>query len=286
MDSLAAVFRHFSLKAGVFYAGMLCGTHAFGDDAPHGHIHLIRRGPVRLIGRRKKAIDITEPSLLFMPRAIAHQLIADNHAGADVVCGSILIGGSHNPIADSLPDLICTAIADLHGVEALLNLIFDEAFSQEQGRQAALDRLCEVLIIRLLRYCLANGLSRGGTLAGLADQRLSKVLMAVHHDPSRTWNLPDLAALAGMSRARFAARFRTVVGETPADYIVYWRILMAQQLLKKGLPIKQVSLDVGYGSPSAFSRAFTRRLGYSPMSWIRRDEDPVTQHDGNVGFAP
>lgn len=101
-------------------------------------------------------------------------------------------------------------------------------------------------MIRLLRHCIDQGLTQGGTLAGLADKRLAKALLAIHENSARAWTLSDMAALAGMSRARFAIHFRETTGETPADYLVSWRLMHAQRLLKRGLQLKHVAYDVSY----------------------------------------
>lgn len=269
MDRLTSLLDQFSLRAGVFYAGKICGIHHFEEDASHGHIHLVRRGPARVIGIEKDVIEITEPSILFLPRPQAHRLVADDGAGADVVCGTVLFGvGRRNPVTDSLPDVVLVALAALPGVEALLGLMFDEAFSEQSGSQGVLDRLCEVLMIRLLRHCMAQGLTQGGTLAALADSRLAKALIEIHADPARAWQLPDMAAAAGMSRARFAVRFRQITGQTPADYLATWRVMTAQRCLKQGRQLKHVACEVGYGSASALTRAFVRKLGYSPTQWL------------------
>ncbi len=73
-----------------------------------------------------------------------------------------------------------------------------------------------------------------------------------------------------MSRARFAARFRDVTGQTPADYLAAWRVLVAQDLLRGGRALKNVALDLGYGSVSAFSRVFARYVGRTPTAWLRQ----------------
>jgi AraC-like DNA-binding protein len=269
MDKLTPLLNHFSLRAGVFYTGKICGIHDFEQDALHGHIHLIRTGSARVIGVQKDTIDITRPSILFLPRPEAHRLLVDDEVGADVVCGSVLFGaGGRNPITDSLPSVVLVTLAELPGVEALLELMFDEAFSARPGNQAALDRLCEVLMIRLLRHCIGQRLTQGGALAGLADNRLAKALIEIHADPGRNWELSDMAEVAGMSRARFAVRFRTITGETPANYLATWRVMTAQRLLKQGRQLKHVACDVGYGSASALTRVFLRKLGYSPTEWI------------------
>lgn len=274
MDRLSFLLNRYSLSAGVFYTGQICGIHDFERDTQRGHLHLIRRGPVKLTGGREGTLDIAEPTLLFLPRPEAHRLVADDRDGADVVCAAIQFGaGGRNPITDSLPPLVQVRLADLPGTQALLDLLHEEAFGGQCGHQAALDRLCELLLIRLLRHCLDQGLTQGGTLAGLADFRLAKALMAMHEAPARSWSLSEMAELAGMSRARYAVHFKQVTGETPADYLATWRITLAQGMLRAGRPLKQVALEVGYGSASALTRAFIRKIGQAPTHWLRGSDE-------------
>lgn len=282
MDKLTSLLSHISLHVDVFYTGNICGVHDFARDGRRGHLHLIRCGPVQVIGVKQERFIITSPTLLFLPRPETHRLVADDHAGADVVCATIEFGGGGaNPVTDSLPDVVMIELAQMAGVEVLLTLLFAEAFADHAGRQAVLDRLCEVLMIWLLRHCIDKGLAQGGTLAGLADARLAKAIGAIHNDPAAAHTLNTLAALAGMSRARFAVRFRALTGETPADYLASWRVMMAQGLLKKGLQLKHVADDVGYGSASALTRAFIRKLGCSPRQWLDglRQAHPVPVRD-------
>lgn len=269
MDPLANLLNSFSLHAGVFYTGNICGIHDFERDTQRGHLHLIRSGDVQVRGVTRRRFAVTEPTLMFLPRPDQHRLVADEGAGADVVCATVQFGGTGiNPITASLPDLVMVPLTQLPGVDALLDLMFDEAFHEHPGRQGVLDRLCEVLMVRLLRHCMAQGLTQGGTLAGLADARLGPVLAALHDAPAHEWDLPAMASLAGMSRARFAVRFKEVIGQSPADYLASWRVLTAQRLMARGVAIKQVAEEVGYGSASALSRAFVRKLGLAPGAWV------------------
>lgn len=287
MDKLTPLLNQFSLRAGIFYTGNICGIHDFPEDVLRGHIHLIRRGPAQIFGVQKEVIDIIEPTILFLPRPKTHSLIADNQAGADVVCGTIQFGGGGtNPITDSLPSVVLVKLAMLPGVEALMGLMFDEALSEQSGSQAVLDRLCEVLMIRLLRHCIDKGLTQGGTLAGLADNRLAKALIAIHTDPAREWGLSDMATLAGMSRARFAVRFKAITGQTPADYLASWRVVIAQRLLLQGLQLKLVASDVGYGSASTLTRAFVRKLGCSPLRWLKEQSGTQGYQNETHGAPP
>ena len=138
MDRLSQLLQRFSLSAGVFYSGQICGLHHFEGDTRRGHVHLIKRGPVKLTGGRDGTLRITEPSLLFMPRPDAHRLVADDRDGADVVCASIQFGGGgRNPITDSLPGLVLVPLAELPGAQALLALLDEEAFADRRTHQDA-----------------------------------------------------------------------------------------------------------------------------------------------------
>ncbi|PUE38900.1 AraC family transcriptional regulator [Limnohabitans sp. Hippo3] len=281
MDALSSVLSRIALRAGVFYSGNLCGLHDFEHDVFKGHLHLIERGPITLHMLGQADVHLTEPTVLFLPRPQWHRLSADDGAGADVVCGTIALGGGvHNPVSASLPDVVQVPLSALPGVRALLALMRQEAFQEQPGRQAVLDRLCEVLILQLLRHCMAQGITSGGLLAGLADPKLGKALRAVHDDPAQDWDLPNMAAAASMSRARFAHHFKAVLGHTPAHYLSQWRIQTAQQLMQQGQSIQQAAHAVGYGSASAFTRAFVRELGISPGAWLMATSKggPQTQH--------
>jgi AraC-like DNA-binding protein len=92
----------------------------------------------------------------------------------------------------------------------------------------------------------------------------------MHAEPARAWSLETLAATAGMSRARFAATFREVVGMTPGSYLGEWRLGVAQSLLRKGKSVQLVADVVGYGSASALSRVFRAQTGQTPTEWLRQ----------------
>ena len=70
-----------------------------------------------------------------------------------------------------------------------------------------------------------------------------------------------------MSRSHFAAVFPEVVGATPADYLARFRISLAQELLRRGQPMKLIAEKVGYGSPRAFRAHLAAICGQSPRAW-------------------
>ena len=167
----------------------------------------------------------------------------------------------------------------VQGLEQALALLFAETDRVRCGHRLLADRLFEVVLLQLLRWLLDHpdegGIS-AGLLAGLSDPKLARALVAVHEDPGRAWSLERMAAEAGMSRSAFAARFRAVVGETPAEHLSNWRLAIAQAQLRQGRSIKAIATGLGYANPSALSRVFAQRVGTSPRGWLRSLPEPGT----------
>lgn len=259
MDRLDALFRHFQISAELFHAGALCGINDFEARPGQGQLHLVRRGPLAVEHRAPHApLTIDAPALLLYPRPLFHRFVSDPVDGADLVCAQVLFADAEvHPLALALPAVVHLPLAGLPPQStAVLETLFEEAFVQRCGRQTLLNRLFEVVLIQLLRELLARGTVQPGLLAGLADRHLAPLLVALHEDPARAWDLPSMAAVALMSRSRFAAHFHAVVGTTPADYLLQWRRLRVRHLQQqKGMRLKQIAPLVGYGSGAALARA-------------------------------
>jgi AraC-like DNA-binding protein len=269
-DRLSALLQRFELRSHLVRGGVLREELVIAPQGHAGHLHLLRRGALRLIGPQRHRRLIDEPGLLFVPRPWLHRLVPASAEGAELVTAAIHFGADdENPLLPSLPAVLSVPMAQLPGLELAQQLLFTEALAHRCGHAAVVDRLVEVLVIQLLRHAMAEGLVDAGVMAGLADARLAKAISAVHADPARCWTLEAMASVAGMSRARFAANFVQTVGVPPGDYLTGWRLGLARRLLRRGLPVKQVAADVGYASPGAFGRVFLQRVGTSPRDWQR-----------------
>lgn len=275
MDRLSPLFERFAPSARVFHSGALCSNTDIDLAEGTGYIHLIKSGRLVISRPHQAPITIDQPSVLFFPRPSAHRLHADARDNTEMVCASIQFGGGmENPVMKALPEAMVVPLESVPELKPMLALLFAEAFSQNCGRQAAIDRLTEYFLILLLRHAMSTKLMASGILAGLADPRLAKAITAMHERPEQSWSLEQLAESAGMSRARFAVHFRETVGMTPLDYLTDWRIGVAQALLKAGKSLKLVAPAVGYLSPTAFTRVFSQRIGASPTEWLAQHALP------------
>lgn len=275
-DRLAALLQRFELRSLAVTSSALQHELAIQPVAGASQLHLVRRGPVRLIGPARQRLQVDQPTVLFMPRPQAHRVVPAAGAGAELVSAAIHFGaGDENPLLHSLPPVLCVPAAQLPGLALTQDLLFAEAQAARCGHAAVLDRLVEVLMIQLLRHAMAERLVDVGVMAGLSDVRLARTLSAVHAEPARRWTLEAMASVAGMSRARFAAHFAQTVGAPPGDYLTGWRLGLARRLLRRGMSVKQVAAEVGYASSGAFGRVFLQRVGRSPRDWQQAVAPPT-----------
>jgi hypothetical protein len=89
-DQLSGLLGCFPPRAGVFHSGLLCGTYSFDRNVKPGHFHMMRTGRLELTGPEHLQQSITEPSVIFMPDAYTHGLVAD--PGTEVLCTTVRFG--------------------------------------------------------------------------------------------------------------------------------------------------------------------------------------------------
>ncbi|HWV10541.1 MAG TPA: AraC family transcriptional regulator [Pseudomonas sp.] len=271
MDRLSTLLDHFSLHASTFHKGGFCGTAAYSGQEPRGHVHLLRAGRVAFREGNGRPLVLSEPSLMLIALPQAHQLVATEADNAELVCATLRFdGGIDNPLSRALPSTVVMPLSALPELGGTLDWLFSEAFGAHCGRDAILNRLFELMVIQLLRHVMEAGSVSSGMMAGLADPRIARAMTLMHDQPANNWTVAELASAANMSRASFAAQFHTVVGSTPADYLVGWRVSLAQKRLREGRPIALIADEVGYESGSALARAFRRKVGASPREWLQQ----------------
>lgn len=269
-DRLVWLLNRYELKAHIFQAGPLANPSGYNADKGLSYIHVLRGGKLLLETAGEPAQLLEEPSIFFYMNPANHRLIPKDE-NVNLICASFDFGANlKNPLVQALPEKMLLKQKDIPSLTEALNLLFKEAEEDHCGRQAILNRQIEVVIILLLRDLMDENRLEIGLLAGLADLKLAKAINAMHSQPEKNWSLEELAEKSCMSRARFATKFRDIVGMTPGNYFTEWRIGIAQSLLSRGKPVQLIADTVGYSSASAFSRVFTAHVGASPTDWKKQ----------------
>jgi AraC-like DNA-binding protein len=200
--------------------------------------------------------------------------------GADRGTDDVMIGGrvELNPagqalLLQALPPVghVRASAAAATNLRASLDRLFDEVTGNRMGSAFAIRQYGQLLLLEMLRAYVDQADLPPGWLRVLTDERLRPALSLMHAEPGKPWGLADLARAAAMSRTSFAERFRTVAGVPPLTYLNRWRMLLAQRALRDGdVRVGSLASELGYASESAFSTAFKREVGESPLRYRYR----------------
>lgn len=196
-------------------------------------------------------------------------------AATKLVCGYVACNPKTlQPLLAGLPEMLivpleASPIASL--LRQVLRSAVEESSTSRVGSGSALAKLAEFLFVEAIR-CFAENQELGAKswLAGLRDGQVGRALALLHSEPARNWTVDDLAHEVALSRSALAKRFVSLIGISPIQYLARLRLnKAADELLSSATSISRISQRSGYESEAAFSRAFKREFGLSPVTWRR-----------------
>jgi AraC-like DNA-binding protein len=235
---------------------------------PHGDAHTLGNG----LGKPVEALKV-------FAKHLSNSLeIARYGGGGEItkfVCGFMACDpGLSDVVLAGLPSMFVVNIAQDPAGQWLANSIqfsVREAGKAGTGSDVVLARLSEVLFIETLRRFIRDMPDeRKGWLAGARDPVIGEALALLHKNPARPWTIANLAHQVGVSRTRFAERFRHFLGETAMAYLTRWRLKLAAEILvSSNANIAEIAAEVGYASEAAFNRVFKREFGCPPAQFRR-----------------
>lgn len=125
------------------------------------------------------------------------------------------------------------------------------------------------LVIREILYRLLTGKdSHAVRQMAQANSRLNQIVKAIvwlrtHY--MQACRIDEVADIAGMSRSSFHAHFKSVTSMSPLEFRTQLRMQEARRLMvAEGMDAASAGFQVGYESPSQFSRDYARIFGTPP----------------------
>lgn len=104
-----------------------------------------------------------------------------------------------------------------------------------------------------------------------AGHAVAPALALIDFRPDETQSNAVLARACGLSEDHFIRRFRALVGQTPAQYVLERRIAAAAQRLLAGEePIDDIAAACGFPDRFYFTRMFSRKMGLPPAAYRSR----------------
>ncbi len=177
-----------------------------------------------------------------------------------------LLRGLYEEVADVLePTRAASFVVGAAGpewVEALLRYL-------RLAADPVRDRVLGPAVLRELHFHLLMS-PVGGMLRDLLrhDSHASQVARAIgvlRRDFRKPVAGAELARIAGMSASSFHKHFKAITATSPLQYQKELRLLEARRLLQvEGLGVSDAAYEVGYESPTQFSREYSRKFGAAP----------------------
>jgi len=146
------------------------------------------------------------------------------------------------------------------------------------------------LIVREIHYRLlkSDQAARLWQIASVGSQghRVAKAIDWLKMNYTATLRIDDLAAHVQMSPSTLHQHFRQLTAMSPLQYQKWLRLNEARRLmLNENLDAASAAFEVGYESPSQFSREYTRLFGTPPrrdIEGLRRKAEGMGQSEGLV----
>ena len=132
-------------------------------------------------------------------------------------------------------------------------------------------------LVREIYYRIIAGEQGGSMRAALSKQghfgKVTRAIRKIHNSYQEPLSVEALAQEASMSVPNFHLHFRTVTDSSPMQYLKSTRLHQARLLmLRNDISAAAAAYDVGYESPSQFSREFKRFFGrtpYAEVAWMK-----------------
>lgn len=117
----------------------------------------------------------------------------------------------------------------------------------------------------LAKLSMTSNISYIGKTSSHINSYIEKSVEYINKHYSGDIKIQDIADELAIHRSYLAKIFKQVIGKSPQEYLVYFRINKAIELLEKtDLPISEISHLVGYYDQLAFSKIFKKLQGVSP----------------------
>jgi len=110
--------------------------------------------------------------------------------------------------------------------------------------------------------------------------KITKAIRTIHASFDQKLDIGLLADEAGMSPTSFHAHFKAVTSTSPIQYLKTTRLHQARLIMvRNGVTAAMASAQVGYESPSQFSREFKRMFGRAPSVEAARMKQAFARPD-------
>ncbi len=134
------------------------------------------------------------------------------------------------------------------------------------------------LILKELHYRLLmapqGAMLRHLMLRNSHASNIYKAIKIIRKNFRQPLAIPEVAKYAGMGISSFHTHFKSITGTTPLQFQKELRLIEAKQMLISGRhSVSSAAFEVGYESPTQFSREYKREFGHSPATDLMESDN-------------
>jgi len=282
VEVLSDILRSMRVEGSVYFCDQLQPPWSMDfEDTKSASFHLVRRGECWVMsGERTECLGPSD--MVFIEPGRDHVLASHppgqepspSEVGTLLLCGYCNFAEeSGTPLLDVFPSLTIVREEEIlkhPWLKSTLDQLSTEYMSQQPGAELVVNKLTEVVLVELIRINFGRD-DKNRFIVALSDKQIAKALKNLHSNPHIAWTLENLASDIGMSRAAFAKRFKSLVGQPMFEYLTALRVQRARELLMDTkLPLYEVASRVGYESDLAFTKMFKKHTGTTPIRYRKQ----------------
>lgn len=154
----------------------------------------------------------------------------------------------------------------LESIEKAYEITRSEAYGYEFMVRNLLSDVC-MQIINNNRLLLSDQVTEGK----LQTNRIKVMLNYIHQHYPETLELKHIADSVNVSSRECLRSFHEILGISPMQYLIKYRISTAVQLLAEtDDSITEICIRCGFPSPSYFTKMFKRHIGTTPSEYRKQ----------------
>lgn len=139
-----------------------------------------------------------------------------------------------------------------------------DIIEQQDNADLLVPLVIDEILIHLLRSLAGPALAQIGLVDSHAE-KISKAISWLKDNYANAIKVEELAKIVGMSVSSFHTHFKNLTHMSPLQFQKTLRLREARNLIRtKMMDVTHAALEVGYASPTQFSREYTREFGVPP----------------------
>ena len=148
------------------------------------------------------------------------------------------------------------------------------------------NRYCKMMaqLYSIFSFLLDNVVRESRPDAASPEFYLVRTLDFIDTNYQENISTEEIASSLGLTRKALTVAFASLTGFSPKDYLTYYRISKAVDLLRDAnLSIETIAASVGYNDQFYFSKQFKKNVGMTPsMCRKKLTEDPSWKYESPI----